>query len=131
MQAPRACCSVRRVCIQLSLLSQLSPAVRCVLRVVLTTRAFVTTLLKSMFLHFTVTCISETKHCRTRCVTFWNCFVTRNHTVESLCANFFSSCVRAYIYIQNVPLQVCRDSGLYDPYRCHAVFVALVYFGAP
>jgi len=111
--------------------------VNCVLRVPLTTRAVVTAVLRSMFLHFTVTCISENKRCRKRCVTFWTCFVTRNHTVESLCANFFSSCVCVCVcacvrtYIQNVPLQVCRDSGLYEPYLCHAVFVALVYSGVP
>ena len=65
----------------------------------------------SAFLHFTVTCISETKRCMTRCVTFWTCFVTRNHTVESLCANFFSSYVCAYLstYIQNVPLPKCAE----------------------
>ena len=99
------------------ILSQLSPAVRCVLRVLLTRRAVETTLLRSKFLHFTVTCISETMGCRTRCVTFSTYFVTRNHTVESLCANFFSSCVCVCVcacvrtYLQNVPRQVCRDSG--------------------
>jgi len=43
----------------------------------------------------------------------------------------FILCLRVRTYLQNVARQVCRDSGLYDPYLCHAVSVALVCFGVP
>lgn len=85
------------------ILSQLSPSVRYVLQVLLATHAFETTLHRSVFFYFMVTCLLKAKRCRTRCLTFSAYFVTRNHTVEILCANFFSSCSCACVHTYICP----------------------------